>query len=274
MSRNADPRDSASSLFSGALCADPACFLVNDAYAVSTGTSMAAPIVTGAAALLLQREPSLSSAEVRALLQAGTRPPRGGAAETQQVGAGVLDLLGSLRAQDLNQRAALTGQPAPSHSRLVLASSFVRPDPEWPLSGLLLLRNSEDEVVDVEQERILFDAPGAASVVFTRRAPGLYDFGVAARVDSGGYRQRLRVLVDDELLLQQSVPIAVDRSVAHAGFSARGGCSIACTTASGPPLVPLVLLWFLSSSRRRRKVALGEPRQAGASVAAHATCPD
>jgi serine protease AprX len=46
----------------------------NNAYMQLTGTSMAAPVVTGAAALLLQGTPSLTTAHVKMALQAGATP--------------------------------------------------------------------------------------------------------------------------------------------------------------------------------------------------------
>lgn len=65
-------------------------FPVDDFYTSSAGTSMSAPHVTGAAALLLQARPALRAAELKALLM-NTAEPRGELTVYQQ-GAGRLDV--------------------------------------------------------------------------------------------------------------------------------------------------------------------------------------
>jgi serine protease AprX len=61
-----------------------------------SGTSMAAPIVAGTAALMLEQDPTLNPATVKARLMLSARkPPFGSPFIT---GAGVLDILGALRA--------------------------------------------------------------------------------------------------------------------------------------------------------------------------------
>lgn len=258
LSRDADPRNTSTSVFASAPCSDPACVVVDDQHAVSTGSSMAAPIVAGAAALLLQRDPSLTGRELRGLLMAGSRAVTGNVVEQQQAGAGVLDLIGSLRALDLMASGAPTTQESPSNtkSRLVLASSFVRPDPSWPLTAKLLLRNEAGEVIDIETERLNVEVPGAEAVSLEREAPGLFDITLAARADAGGKTQKLRVLVDSKLLLERNVPVAVDRPVAHFGFSARGGCQLTppAHERNDFPLLISALLLIAAGGRRAGSV--------------------
>lgn len=67
---------------------------VDDLYTAADGTSMATPSVAGAAALLLQRRPGLSPAEVKAVL-AGTAH-RPGDARPAGIGAGRIDLVHAL----------------------------------------------------------------------------------------------------------------------------------------------------------------------------------
>lgn len=233
MSRDADPRDDPFSIFATPACSDLGCRVVDDEHAVSSGTSMAAPLVTGASALLLQRDPSLTASDVRMLLQAGSRAAGGSVAEEQQAGAGVLDVLGSLRVQDLEQRdsadgpdRALSDAPAREHTRLVLASSFVRPDPDWPLQALLLLRDADDAVADRAPAHVRFVSDGAAQTASERLGPGLWQLTLAAPADAGGKTLSLEVFVDDALVASRQVKVAVDPAVARAGFSARGGCAL------------------------------------------------
>lgn len=72
----------------------PSKYRSDTAAAVQTGTSMAAPHVTGALALLLAREPGLAPSELRDRLAASARrvPAMGRAKRTREHGAGILDL--------------------------------------------------------------------------------------------------------------------------------------------------------------------------------------
>lgn len=72
----------------------PSKYRIDTVAAVQTGTSMAAPHVAGALALLLAREPGLAPSELRDRLAASARrvPAMGRAKRTQEQGAGILDL--------------------------------------------------------------------------------------------------------------------------------------------------------------------------------------
>jgi serine protease AprX len=62
-----------------------------------SGTSMAAPVVTGAAALMIEQDPGLTPATVKARLMASAH--KAAAGHPFATGAGALDILGALRAQ-------------------------------------------------------------------------------------------------------------------------------------------------------------------------------
>lgn len=65
-------------------------------YATLSGTSMATPFVSGAAALLLARDPSLTPAQVKSRLETFARHPSGLGERDKQLGYGVVNVPGSL----------------------------------------------------------------------------------------------------------------------------------------------------------------------------------
>lgn len=264
LARTADPRaDGTSSLFADTgECAargySPYCFVADAGHAVSSGTSMAAPIVAGAVALLLERAPSLDQTRLRAMLQAGARRPEGFVASEQQVGAGVLDLnrtLEALTAGDAERRPG-------ARSEIILADAFVRPDPSWPLDGLVELRDDEGRIADgFAESRLRLEMGGATGAKLVesplRLAPGLYRFRIAAPAGSGGRMLSLAVRFDDRVVASLSLPIAVDAALAHESPSARGGCGVAASKplASAPFVVAFVAFTALAHRVRRRRAA-------------------
>ena len=252
MARGADPRDSNTGIFSGFdRCDgfDAQCLVVDAEHAVSSGTSMAAPIVAGAVALLFERDPALDQDAVRALLAAGARPLEGVVRIEQQVGPGGVDLMGALEAL---ADGALEREPG-SESVLVLASSYAHPDPSWPLQGLLELRDDEGRVADgFELERLSIDADFAAiGEGPTRVAPGLVAFSLKVPPGSGGRTLHLRVKFDGEPLLARDVPVAVDRTLSREMPTARGGCGVA-PRPRGDAWFAVVLFVALLLARRAR----------------------
>ncbi len=236
------------------------CLVVDDTHAVSTGTSMAAPQVSGAAALLLSRDPTLTQPEVLALLQTSARRPRGEVLVEQQVGAGALDVAAALSVQDLGldptaANDAENAEPSSRQSWLVLANDYAHPDPDWHLSGVVQLRTAAGDVAyGFEPERLRLQVqPGEVASPLSRIGPGLWSFAVAAPAGSGGGRLQLRVVFDGRTLVTRVVPVAVDRGVVERGVSARGGCAIA-NGSTRPDLRPFAgwLLLLLVRLRRRR----------------------
>ena len=75
-------------------------------YRKSSGTSMAAPHVTGAVALMLEADPSLTPSEVKSILQS-TSVPLAGAGPDEQ-GAGVIDVAAALARVSKKRTAAVT----------------------------------------------------------------------------------------------------------------------------------------------------------------------
>jgi subtilisin family serine protease len=258
MSGLADPRnnDGMGVFASQGRCGTPdyECFVLDDhEHAVTSGTSMSAPLVAGAIALLLQRRPELTQAQARALLQAGARKPSGPVLAEQQLGPGALDLMGTLAAllADDSPIDRLPGAP----SRIVLAASFIHPDPGMPLSGLLELRDEHDLVADGFDERRLelsVDG-GTLQQAPTRLAPGLYAFRVTAPEGSGGQALDLRLTFDGVALDARRVPIGVDRWSAEGEPLARGGCAMSSRASGELSLFGSATLLVLLRLRRRRR---------------------
>ncbi|HEY4105173.1 MAG TPA: S8 family serine peptidase [Polyangiaceae bacterium] len=228
MAPSADPRrNGGNGLFAsfGRCPGTEECFVVDETHAITSGTSMSAPIVSGSIALLFERDPTLTQDGVRALLQAGARPLQGLVPDERQIGPGALDLEGALAVATESDSPAdrLPG----AQSWLALSESYVHPDPNWPFVGYAELRDDAGQIADgFDPSRLSLSAePAKLSENLTRVAPGFYRFTLAAPAGSGGQTLHLVLSFDGQPLLKNDVPIAVDHWVLDDGVSARGGCA-------------------------------------------------
>jgi subtilisin family serine protease len=252
LSSRADPRSGGGGLFAAdERCpGSEQCFVVDDAHAIASGTSLAAPLVTGAVALLFEGDPTLTQAEVRALLQAGARPTEGAVFSEQQLGIGALDMVGALSAQA--ELVAPSEREPGRKSWLTPAASFARPDPAWPLVFHAELRDDGGKLADgFDAQRLTLRASNATvREPLVRLAPGLYRFAVTAPEGSGGQRLRVALDFDGRVLLERELPIAVDPALARRPPSVRGGCEIAGASPRAANLAGLFLLGFAWRLRR------------------------
>lgn len=249
MAATADPRNDLNfSMFSGRgyCAAERECRVVDDFHAVTSGTSMAAPIVAGAIALLFERDPSLTQGQVRALLQAGARSLSGTVPVAQQASVGALDLDAALAAQ-LALDSPLAAVPS-TKSWLTFANSYAHPDPEWPLEGYAELRDLDGKLADaIDPRELTLRVDGARlSEPLTRVAPAYYRFAISAPAASGGGNLRVALEYRAALLAEKTIPIAVDASAASGVPAPRGGCSVARSSVAGRPLHDLLLLGLLA----------------------------
>lgn len=230
------------------------CLVADAWHGVSSGTSLAAPVVTGAVALLLEQDPGLTQDELQGLLRAGARPLEGAVFSEQQVGSGALDLEATFAAH-AERRAPARRTPS-ARSRLLAAAEHARPDPGWPLVFQLALRDADGRLADgFDPARLTLAVRGAAVIEpLGWVAPGLYRFSVAAPPESGGTSLRVAARFDGRELAVREIPIEVDPLVREHGVTARGGCGVSVGRAPALELAIAAALGLgLSSCRRRRR---------------------
>lgn len=254
MSSSADPRRTSSSLFAslGRCPSDSECFVVDDSHAITSGTSMASPVVAGAIALLFQRDPTLTQDAVRAILQAGARPLEGVIGDLRQVGPGALDLQGALSVATAGESPAARVPTA--HSWLTLSASHAHPDLAWPVTGFVELRDDRDRIADgFDAGRLRLAVTGAPLNVdeaLTRVAPGFYRFALAAPESSAGQTARVAVQFDDTEIAAQPLPILSQPHINPGGLDISGGCTFAPRSTSYAGLFSAGFALFLLGRRR------------------------
>jgi hypothetical protein len=259
MAGAADPRFSTSSLFAG-LCAPLGCQVVAPEYAVTAGTSMAAPLVSGAIALLLSNDARLTQPELRSLLQAGTRSLEIAPDVPGREGGGVLDLEQSWAAAftDFAGHGFVSlPPPAAEHSRLRFAGEHLLADPQRQLAGRIWLRDEAAQISDHDVARLSLHVRGArVAQPLEPLAPGLFGFALSSPLPALAERAQIELRFDDDVLLAAELPVLgpVERRATAAG----GGCTMSqrglgTVARRASPGVPAVLLALLLTLRRRRR---------------------
>jgi subtilisin family serine protease len=255
MAATADPRTVSGGLFDGAGCpaAVPNCYLVDDTHGISAGTSMSSPQVAGAVALLLQANPNLTQAQVTEVIQAGARYPSGKVPNDVQLGAGELDLMGSLRA--LGPEEAAFASPDPAKSWYVLSDTYARPDPQSPVYGTIELRRTDGEVAHAVSGTFLTLDVTNGIVVSppTKVRHGLYRFAVAAKTGQGYQEMTVDVRYDGVSLGARTLPIGSGAWAQSYPVDAAGSCSMASSGGSSrsPEWVWAAAIGIALAARRR-----------------------
>ncbi|HEX2730206.1 MAG TPA: S8 family serine peptidase [Polyangiaceae bacterium] len=204
------------------LCDDSSvCAVVSDFYGVAVGTSMAAPVVTGIVALMLQEHPEASHAELLHWLQAGARPSKW--SDLPQAAPGVVNIPNALASA---AQADEAGEPS-SKSWVSFAATSIYPDARTPLNALLRVRSSADKPVDVDLKALRIEVSnGRIAAKPKRLARGLIEFSIAADDESNGRQLEIRVSAQGRLLADHRLPIALDPNAQALGESVRGGCTV------------------------------------------------
>ncbi len=232
LSKDVDPRNGNTpkgSMFDGTgLCPDesPNCLLVDDWHGVSIGTSMAAPMVAGAAALLLEGDPQLTQQDVLLYLQAGAQKIPGRVQTTAQSSVGLLDVEGALKAQ-ANQTLT-EGVVNRTTSWLTVSTALVHPDENWPTRGGIHLRDGKRQAITLDASRVRVNvSPGRLVSPVELQGYGYYTFDFVAEHGSGRQKLVLDVLVDNRQFIREELTIGVDVPSARGEVVAGRGCSVA-----------------------------------------------
>ena len=230
MSSEADPRKVQGGLFDSTGCPEGAgpCFIVDAQHAVAAGTSMSAPQVAGAIALLMQLKPRLTQAQVTDILEAGARRPIGHVPYDYQLGPGVLDLEGALQALEDDESKEVPSAPDLAKSWYTLSGSYVQPDAAFPVWGTIELRRADGSLASGLDGKLLSVTVKNGELVrpVVKVRHGLFRFAVVGAAGRVGESVTVEVLYGDGSLGARTLPIGTDVWTADGVIDAVGGCAI------------------------------------------------
>ncbi|WP_188194099.1 S8 family serine peptidase, partial [Nonomuraea sp. SYSU D8015] len=188
---------------------------VGGGYRSLSGTSMAAPHVTGAAAILAQRHPEWTGAQLKAALTGSAAPAQ--EATLYQQGAGLIDLQRALKQQVSTLQGNLwTTFPWNGSGRRTATRTITYANAgDEPVT---LDLSAQGEVLKLPDDRVTVPAKGRASVTLTidagGKAPGDYPGTVTAtsgetviRTLAGAYVEPESYDVTITVLNRQGIPI-------------------------------------------------------------------
>ncbi len=261
MSSEADPRKVMGGLFDSTGCPpakDPTqatkpCFLVDEQHAVAAGTSMSAPHVAGAIALLMQLDPTLTQGRVTDLLEAGARHPTGRVPFDYQLGPGALDIEGARQAMadPVNSGDA----PDLLKSWYTLSSAYAQPDGAFPVWGTIELRHADGSFANGFDGTMLSVVVTNGELVrpLVKVRHGLFRFAVAGAAGHVGEALTLDVRYGGGSLGSRTLPIGTDVWTSDGVVDAVGGCAIdrAATRTGGASALAVVGALGLALARRR-----------------------
>lgn len=239
---------------------DPACLQVDVSHAVAMGTSMSAPIVSGAVALLLERDPTLTQDKILALLQAGAHRFRTPVRFSDQSGPGELDVEGSLAALLEMQNPSLY-LPSTKESWVATSADSIAADGSVPLTAIYELRTEDGahRADGFDRPRFVPYATMAGEILPTkepvRRGPGVWVMEIPIPAGRGGDRITVGARFDGaDVVAPRVVRIATDAWSAKYASRVKGGCQMGVHHGGGliPSLCSPLALLLLCLRRRVR----------------------
>lgn len=257
MSADADPRAVPGGLFDlqGCPAGHGPCAVLDDHHALAAGTSMAAPHVSGAIALLMELDPTLTQARATEVLQAGARRPTGHVPDPVQLGTGTLDLEGARQA--LLDASAVPADPDLSKSWYTLSSAYARADVTWPVWGTVQLRKLDGSLAGgVDGSRLALAVSGGAVVQpLVKVRQGMWRFAVAGRSGDIGGTITVDVTYDGVSLGESTLPVGTDVWTAddQALAATSGACASLPVRRGGAAAGAAVLLAALGLCLQRRR---------------------
>lgn len=240
---------------------DERCLQFDDTSGMALGTSMASPVVAGVVALLLEKDPTLTQAQILALLQGGARRFLQPALFDDQAGPGEVDAFGSLEALE-RMKAPKLVLPAKDQSWIALSSTYVPADGSTPMTVIVELRDATGE----ERADAFGDGRLAAYVAIDgtpvdpapaveRRGPGVWVYTWTPPPGYGGSRATFGATFDGQpVVTPRTMAIATDGWTARYPNAAGGsGCAVATTPRGGAACAALLGLALVARGLRRRR---------------------
>jgi len=221
-------------------------------HAVLRGTSQAAPHVAGAAALLLQANPTLDAVALREILRVTSRP--GAAGWSPREGFGRLDVLSALRFVR-GQR----GMTADANASSVGVSRDLVAPGDDTFTVTVVPRDASGVALGAAHAVTIDASVGVAAADVVDTGWGRYERTFVAHAPRGTSAVISATVDGVPLAAQPIVYFAADRSEIGQPFVAGGGCAVSARPVGGVALLAIAALLLAGNSRRRRARSNLEP---------------